>query len=101
MTRTFKLMTLGALGLWLLMGTSCEDKVCQDALQTCKKDSADQRKECAANLNKIQELKTQLAEAQAKADSLSKENDELKAKSDEAAAKSKAKKGKHKKRSRK
>jgi inosine/xanthosine triphosphate pyrophosphatase family protein len=54
------------------------------------------------NLSKIQELKSQLAEAQTRVDSLSKENDELKA-SAEAAAKSKSKatKGKRKKKGKK
>ncbi len=102
MTRTFKLLTVGALGAWLFASTGCEDKVCQGQLQTCKKESADQRKECAANLAKMQELKTQLGEAQTKVDALTKENDELKAKA-EAATKSKGKasKGKHKKKGKK
>ncbi len=99
MTRTLKLMTLGALTGWLMMSTGCEDKVCKDALSQCKKDSNDQRKECAANLGKIQELKTELADAQAKIGTLSKENDELKAKAEEAGkSKGKATKGKKKKR---
>jgi len=100
MTRTFKLMMLGALGTWLLVGTSCEDKVCQQSLQTCKKESADQKKESAANQATIKELKSQLADAQTKVESLTKENDELKAKSEQAEPKAKgkaAKKGKHKK----
>jgi hypothetical protein len=103
MARTFKLMMLGALGVWLLTGTSCEDKVCKEALQTCKKESTDQRKECAGNLATIKELRTQLADAEAKVENLGKENDELKAKSAEAEtkAKSKGKKGKHKKRGKK
>jgi uncharacterized coiled-coil DUF342 family protein len=99
MTRTFKMMAVGALGAWLVTSTGCEDKVCQEQLQTCKKESGEQRKECAANLEKIQELKGQLNEAQAKADSLAKENDELK-KATEAAAKSKPTKAKRKKKSR-
>ena len=99
MTRTLKLMTLGVLGGWLLMSTGCEDKVCQQELLTCKKESTEQRKECATNLSKMHELKTQLTEAQSKVDSLTKENDELKAKAEEAAkGKGKAKKGKHKRR---
>ena len=103
MTRTSKLLTCGALGAWLLTSTSCEDKVCNDALQTCKKEATEQRKECATNLTKLTELKTELAAAQAKVDSLTKENDELKAKSEAAEAKVKAKggKGKHKKRGKK
>lgn len=100
MTRTFKLMTMGALSAWLLTSTGCEDKVCKGQLETCKKESGEQRKECADNLSKMAGLKTQLAEAQTKVDSLTKENDELKA-SAEAAAKSKGTKGKRKKRSRK
>jgi predicted RNase H-like nuclease (RuvC/YqgF family) len=77
----------------------CEDKVCQQDLQMCKKESTDQRKECAVNLSRIQELKTAVAEAQAKVDALTKENEELKAKSADTGAKvkSKATKGKHKK----
>jgi len=105
MTRTFKLVTLGALGAWLLTSTSCEDKVCNDALQTCKKEATEQRKECATTMMQLSELKTQLAASQAKVDSLSKENDELKAKSEAAEAKVKVKgkggKAKHKKRGKK
>jgi len=105
MTRTFKLATLAVLGAWLLTSTSCEDKVCNDALQTCKKESTEQRKQCASNLAKLTELKTQLADTQAKVDSLSKENDELKAKSEAAQPKTKAKakggKAKHKKKGKK
>jgi len=102
MTRTFKLMALGVLGGWLLTSTACEDKVCQEQLKTCKKESADQRTECAANLAKLQDLKGQLAGAQTKVDNLTKENDELKAAA-EAAAKSKGKaaKGKHRKKGKK
>jgi len=103
MTRTFKLVTLGVFGAWLLTSTSCEDKVCKDALQTCKKEATDQRKEGAAHLTAISDLKSKLADAQAKVDSLTKENDELKAKAEEAAAKGKGKaaKGKHKKKGKK
>ena len=100
MTRTLKLVTLGVLGAWLLTSTSCDDKVCNDALQASKKDATEQRKEAASNLAKLAELKTQLAAAEAKVDSLSKENDELKAKNEAAAAKPKGKskggKAKHK-----
>jgi peptidoglycan hydrolase CwlO-like protein len=102
MTRAFKLLTLGVLCTWLLAGTSCEDQVCNNALQTCKKEASELRTECATNLSRISELKTQLENAQEKVDSLTKENDELKAKSTptEAKVKSKGKggKGKHKKR---
>ena len=105
MTRTFKLVTLGVLGAWLLMGTSCEDKVCNDALQTCKKEATEQRKECASNLAKLAEIKAQLAATQAKVDGLTKENDEFKAKSEAAEAKGKGKgkggKAKHKKKGKK
>jgi peptidoglycan hydrolase CwlO-like protein len=98
MSRTFKLMTLGALSAWLLMSVGCEDKVCKEALSTCKKESTDQRKECAGNLAKIQELKTELADAQAKVETLNKEIDEIKAKSaDTGKGKTKAAKGKKKK----
>lgn len=102
MTRMFRTMAVGALGAWLLTSTGCEDKVCQGNLQTCKKDSEQQRKECSANLEKIQELKTQLADAQAKVDSLGKENDELKKAAETATkGKTKATKGKRKKKGRK
>ena len=98
MTRTFKLVTLGVLGAWLLMTSSCEDKVCNEALQTCKKESTEQRKECASNMAKLTEVKTQLADAEAKVERLTKENDELRAKSEatETKAKGKAKSGKAK-----
>jgi DNA-binding protein H-NS len=96
---------MGVFGACLLMSTSCEDKVCNEALQTCKKESTEQRKECAANLAKLAELKTELGAAQAKVESLTKESDELKAKSEAAEAKGKAKgkggKAKHKKKGKK
>lgn len=98
MKRMLRTMAVGALGAWLLTSTGCEDKVCQGNLQTCKKDSEQQRKECSANLEKIQELKVQLNDAQAKVDSLSKENDELKKAAE--AAKSKTKSTKRKRRTR-
>ena len=63
MTRTFKLMTVGALSAWLLTSAGCEDKVCKEQLQACKKESTEQRKECADNLSRMQELKAQLAAA--------------------------------------
>jgi hypothetical protein len=91
MTRTLKLVTLGVLGAWLLTSTSCDDKVCNDALQTSKKEATEQRKESASNLAKLAELKTQLAAAEAKVDNLTKENDELKAKNEAAVAKGKGK----------
>jgi len=100
MTRTFKLMTVGALGAWMMMSTGCEDKVCHEALQTCKKDSTDQRKECAGNMAKIRELKTELSDAQAKVESLTKANEELMAKADSGKPKGKAKKGKKRRRHR-
>jgi len=101
MTRTLKLLTFGVLGAWLLASTGCEDKVCNEALQTCKKESTAQGKECATNLAKIAELKSELSASQAKVDSLTKENDEFKAKNEAAEAKGKAKgkggKAKHRK----
>jgi hypothetical protein len=99
MSRTLKLMTLGVLGAWLLMGTGCEDKACKSDLAMCKKESSDQRKECAGHQTTITELKSLLAETQAKVETLGKENDELKAKTAEPQAKGKTKtaKAKHKK----
>ena len=103
MTRTLKLVTLGVLGVWLLTSTSCEDKVCNDALRASKKEATDQRKECASNLANLTELKAKLADSQEKVDSLTKENDELKAKSEAAKVKGKGKggKAKHKKKGKK
>jgi peptidoglycan hydrolase CwlO-like protein len=105
MNRTFKLVTLGVLGAWLLTSTSCEDKVCNQALQTCKKEATDQRKECERLSTTISELKSQLTDTKAKVDSLSQENEELKAKSADAQAKGKSKgksgKAKHKKKGKK
>jgi hypothetical protein len=105
MIQPFKLATLAVLGAWLLTSTSCEDKVCNDALHACKKESTEQRRECASNMTKLAELKAQLVDTQAKVDSLSKENDEFKAKSEMAEAKAKAKgkggKAKHKKKGKK
>ncbi len=105
MTRTLKLVTLVVLGAWLMTTTSCEDKVCNDALQTCKKEATEQRRECTTNLAKLTELKTQLADAESKVASLTKENDEFKAKSEAAEAKAKGKgkggKAKHKRKGKK
>jgi hypothetical protein len=108
MKRTWKLMSLAALSAWLMASTGCEDKVCKQDLAMSKKEASDLRKESAASQTTIQELKTLLAETQAKAESLTKENAELKkggsaegATAGKANAKSKAKgkatKGKHKK----
>jgi hypothetical protein len=107
MRRTFKLVTLGMMAAWFLTTTGCEDKECKEALQTCKKESTEQRKECESNLTKLAELKAQLAAAEAKADSLTKENDGLKAKDEATASKAKTKgkakggKAKHKKKGKK
>jgi hypothetical protein len=101
MTRMFKLMTMGALSAWLLTSTGCEDKVCKQDLQMAKKQSGDLEKECAGNLARIQELKTQLADSQSKLEALAKETEELKAKAEQAPkGKSKATKAKGKKKRR-
>ncbi len=97
MPRTFKPVTLGVLGAWLLMSTGCEDKVCQGELLTCKKDLKDQRNECSGHLTSIADLKTLLVDAQAKVDSLNKQLAELKAKNTaEPQPKAKGKANKHK-----
>lgn len=106
MSRTLKLMTFGIFGAWLLTSTGCEDKACKADLAMCKKEWADQKKECTGHQTTITELKSMLAEAQAKVETLTKENDELKAKNAEPQAKGKgkapkaAKAAKHKKKGR-
>jgi hypothetical protein len=100
--RTLKLATFGILGVWLLASAGCEDKACKMELEVCKKERADQGKECKGHQTTISEMKALLADAQAKVEVLTKENAELKAKSPksaepEAKGKTKAPKAKHKK----
>jgi len=97
--RTLKLTTFGILGVWLLMSAGCEDKACKMELEVCKKERADQGKECRGHQTTINEMKALLAESQGKVEALTKENAELKAKSPEPEAKGKTKatKAKHKK----
>ena len=99
MTRSFKLVTTGILGVWLLMAAGCEDKACKTDLAMSKKELADQQKECAGQQTTIKELKELLADAQGKVETLTREKDMLKNKSAEPQAKGHAKpaKAKHKK----
>ena len=98
MSRMLKLATLGTLSSWLLMTVGCEDKACKTDLIMCKKELADQHKECAGHQTTIKDLKELLADAQGKVETLTRENDTLKSKSHESQAKGPAKpaKAKHK-----
>jgi len=79
MTRTLTTLITVCLGAFLLTGAGCEDKEAQEALKTCKNDLGNEQKLTASHTATINELKSQLAQAQAKAAEMSKEMEAAKA----------------------
>ena len=75
MSRTFKTLTTVCLGALLLTTVACEDKETQEALKTCKNDLSSAQKTEAAQMTSINDLKAQLASAQAKIGEMTKEAD--------------------------
>jgi len=97
MTRTFKTLVTVSLGAFLLTSASCEDKESQEALKTCKNDMSNVQKSLANQTVTVNNLKAQLAQAEAKVQELAKENAaKPEAKKDEP-AKAEKKAGKAKK----
>jgi hypothetical protein len=79
MTRTLTTLMTVCLGAFLLAGAGCEDKAAQAALKTCKNDLGNEQKLAASQTTTINDLKSQLAQAQAKAAEMSKEMEAAKA----------------------
>jgi hypothetical protein len=73
MTRTLTTLMTVCLGAFLLAGAGCEDKQAQEALKTCKNDLGNEQKLVASQAATINELKSQLAQAQAKAQEMTKD----------------------------
>ncbi len=97
MTRTFKTLSTLFLGALLLASAGCQDKATQDALKTCRSDLANVQKTSASQTSTINNLKSQLAQAQAKVQALTaKEAEAAKTpeKGKEMEMKGKAEKGK-------
>jgi uncharacterized protein YlxW (UPF0749 family) len=75
MIRIVKMLTTVCLGALLLTSAGCEDKETQEALKTCKNDLSGEQQKAATQLATINDLKTQLAQAQAKVTELTKEGE--------------------------
>jgi len=75
MTPLFKTLMTVCLGALLLTSTGCEDKAAQEALKTCKNDLINEQRLVASQSLTITELKSQLAQAQAKMEETSKESE--------------------------
>ncbi len=72
MTRTLKTIMAVCLGTFLLTSTACENKETEAALKTCKSDLANGQKVATDQQTTINNLKGQLAAAQAKIDEMNK-----------------------------
>jgi septal ring factor EnvC (AmiA/AmiB activator) len=72
MTRTLKTLATLCLGAFLLASAGCEDKETQEALKTCKNDLGNVQKSLASQMATTNDLKTQLAQAEAKVQELTK-----------------------------
>jgi hypothetical protein len=107
MTRTLKILMAAFLGTFLLTSVGCENKETEDSLKTCRSDLGNEQKKAVGQQTTIDNLKAQLATAQAKIDEMSKAGPAAKpdekakageAKKDESAktAKDETKKGKKK-----
>lgn len=97
MTPVFKTLMTVCLGALLFTSAGCEDKVAQETLKTCKNDLVNEQKLVASQSLTITELKSQLAQAQAKIEETSKESDAAKAGKNGKAMEEKAKAGEEKK----
>jgi len=97
MTQLFKTLMMVCLGALLFTGVGCEDKEAQEALKTCKNDLTNEQKLASSQTSTINELKSQLAQAQAKVQELSKEGESAKTGKSGKAMEEKAKAGEEKK----
>jgi hypothetical protein len=78
MTRILKTLTTVSLGALLLTSVACQDKETEEALNTCRNDLSNEQKKEASQQTTIDELKAQLAAAQAKIADLTKESETAK-----------------------
>jgi tRNA isopentenyl-2-thiomethyl-A-37 hydroxylase MiaE len=78
MTPPFRTLVTLCLGGFLLASAGCEDKAAQEALKTCKSDLGNEQKLVASQSLTINELKSQLAQVQAKVEEMTKENEAAK-----------------------
>ena len=72
MTRTLKTLATVCLGAFLLASAGCEDKETQEALKTCKNDLGNVQRNLATQTTSANDLKVQLAQAEAKVQELTK-----------------------------
>ncbi len=72
MTRTLKTLATVCLGAFLLVSAGCEDKESQEALKTCRNDLSNVQKNLATQTTSANDLKAQLAQAEAKIEELTK-----------------------------
>jgi hypothetical protein len=97
MTQLFKTLMTVCLGALLFTSAGCEDKEAQEALKTCKNDLANEQKLATSQTGTINELKSQLAQAQAKVQELTKDNEAAKTGKNGKAMEEKGKAGEDKK----
>jgi hypothetical protein len=72
MGRTLRTIMAVCLGALALTGTACENKETEAALKTCKSDLGNEQKKATDQQNTINDLKAQLAKAQARIDEMNK-----------------------------
>jgi hypothetical protein len=78
MTRKLSALMSLVLGTTLLVGTGCEDEAGKAALNTCNTSLESMKKGSAAQTTSMNQMKADLAQAQAKVEALTKENEQLK-----------------------
>jgi multidrug resistance efflux pump len=78
MTRTLKTLANVCLGALLFTSAGCEDKESQEALKTCRNDLGAEQKTATSQRATIDNLKAQLAQAEAKVQELTKASESAK-----------------------
>jgi exonuclease VII small subunit len=78
MTPKFSALMSLVLGATLLVGAGCEDEAGKAALNTCSTSLQNAQKSSAAQTTAMNQLKADLAQAQAKVEELTKEKEQLK-----------------------
>jgi len=78
MTRTLSTLMSVGFGTLLLVSAGCEDKATKEALATCNTKYQDLQKTSSAQMASLAQTKTELAQAQAKVQELTKEMEQLK-----------------------
>jgi peptidoglycan hydrolase CwlO-like protein len=79
MTRKLSTFLSLVFGSILLASAGCEDAATKAALATCNTNYENLQKSSSAQAGSLSQLKTELTQAQAKVQELTKENDQLKA----------------------